>query len=160
MVPPAPPHGYQSGPEAGRISWSGTGGSGGGCTGTRAWSPSDTRTDVVTQITDPPNHSISIKISLPAPYLKHPKPILNTYGLPNKQFYTTADVCKILKINPDTLRKRIYAGYYPEPDRLGDKRRFTLKDIKNILNVTSKLRRNGKIKVGKSQQLSHQTRIK
>ena len=55
----------------------------------------------------------------------------------------TQDVCKVLKILPDTFRQRIYRGYYPEFDKIGVKRIFTLEQIKALIRVTEGLTRNG-----------------
>jgi len=42
----------------------------------------------------------------------------------------TRDVCQVLKILPDTFRQRIYRGYYPEYQKIGVKRNFTLVPFK------------------------------
>lgn len=63
----------------------------------------------------------------------NPKPILNRYGLPGKEIYRTADVCKVLNIKPDTFRARLYRGIYEDKyqrDSVG--RIFTLQDIERI----------------------------
>jgi len=62
---------------------------------------------------------------------------LNELGLPIKEFYTTRDVCEVLDLHPDTFRYRLRKGIYPEPKNMaGDKRRFTLDEIKEIIKIT------------------------
>jgi DNA-binding transcriptional MerR regulator len=56
--------------------------------------------------------------------------------LPKKEFNTTADICKILNLLPDTLRYRLRTGKYPEPQRkAGDKRRFTIDEVREIAKM-------------------------
>ena len=40
---------------------------------------------------------------------------------------------------PDTLRYRFRIGHYPEPGRVGNKRRFAEKEIGDIIKLTEKL---------------------
>jgi hypothetical protein len=51
----------------------------------------------------------------------------------------TRDVCKVLKISPATFRYIIYKGYYPEYQKLGVERIFTLKQIKELVKITKNL---------------------
>jgi len=67
-----------------------------------------------------------IKLSVKPPYSKPLRPILNEAGLPVKEFFETADVCKLLSIIPDTFRQRIHRGFYPEFLKISDKRKYTL----------------------------------
>jgi hypothetical protein len=103
---------------------------------------------VGTQITDSHNRLKSLQISVNPPYLKRTVTSKNNLGLPIQEYYTTSDLCKILKISPDTFRQRLYRGYYPEPARQGNKRRFTLDQIKHIIQQTRKLINEGKLKAG------------
>jgi len=91
---------------------------------------------VDTQNTDPhipPNY---LKIPVNPPYLNLPKPAINDLGLPEKEYYTTGDLSKVLSIKPDTLRYRLRKGYYPEPERVGGKRQFTEAELKDIINIS------------------------
>ena len=71
-----------------------------------------------------------LRIPVNPPYLRTLRPPINELGLPDKPYYMTQDVCKVLKILPDTFRQRIYRGYYPEFEKIGVKRIFTLEQIK------------------------------
>jgi hypothetical protein len=51
-----------------------------------------------------------------------PKPVLNGLGLPIREYYTTGNVSKVLKIKPDTFRHRLKKRYYHEPMRIGNPR--------------------------------------
>jgi len=42
----------------------------------------------------------------------------------------------VLKILPETLRYRIRSGIYPGTTRCGDKSRFTIDDIRKMVEVT------------------------
>ncbi|MCD6294622.1 MAG: MerR family transcriptional regulator [Deltaproteobacteria bacterium] len=54
----------------------------------------------------------------------------------------TPDVCKVLDLQPDTLRYRLRKGTYPEPkQKAGDKRRFTVEEIKEIIQITGEFPR-------------------
>jgi hypothetical protein len=68
---------------------------------------------------------------------------VNDLGLAQKDYYMTADVCKVLKILPDTFRQRIYRGHYPEFEKIGVKRIFTLEQIKELIEITHHLVQNG-----------------
>jgi hypothetical protein len=62
-----------------------------------------------------------------------PKRILNNLGIHAKKIYRTADMCKVLKITPDTFRARLYRGIYEDKyQRDGTGRMFTLQDIKEL----------------------------
>ena len=60
-----------------------------------------------------------------------------------KEYCTTADLCKVLNIKPDTFRYRIRTGKYPEAKKVGGKRRFTEMEIQEILETTKVLIRKG-----------------
>ena len=82
------------------------------------------------------------------PYLKQVEKPKNHLGLPIQEYYSTSDLCKIQEISPDTFRQRLYRRYYPEPERYGNMRRFTLDQIKHIIQQTQKLIKEGKLKAG------------
>lgn len=71
--------------------------------------------DTAAQFADPLN---ILKIRVNSPYLKMPGPALHSLGLPDKPYYTTRDVCKVLGISPDTFRQRIYRATTPNTERL------------------------------------------
>lgn len=61
----------------------------------------------------------------------------NDLGLPEKEFYTTKEVCGVLDLHPDTFRYRLRKGIYPEPKNwAGDKRRFTYDEVAEIVRIT------------------------
>jgi hypothetical protein len=91
-----------------------------------------------------------LKFPVNPPYLKTLKPVLNGLGLPIKEYYTTGDVCKVLKIKPDTFRHRLKKGYYHEPMKMGNKRKFTEMEIREILNKSKALIRKGILASGKN----------
>jgi hypothetical protein len=93
---------------------------------------------------------IFLNIILPKPYLKEPKQPKNEFGLPEKPYYYTRDVCKILNILPDTFRQRIYRGYYPEYRKIGVKRVYTLDQIKELIKITDSLIRSRVLSSGTS----------
>ncbi|MBW2079026.1 MAG: hypothetical protein JRI71_16045 [Deltaproteobacteria bacterium] len=62
---------------------------------------------------------------------------LNELSLPQKEFYTTKDLYQALDLHPDTFRYRLRKGIYPEPNTMaGDKRRYTLNEIKELIKIT------------------------
>ena len=73
------------------------------------------------------------------PYLKVPKSPISDLGLQLKNYYTTGDICKALRINPDTLRYRIRAGIYPETPKVGGRRVFTEEQIREIQSLAAEL---------------------
>lgn len=78
-----------------------------------------------------------LEVTLPEPYLNILEPELNDLGLPEKEYYTTGDLCRLLDLHPDTFRYRIRAGIYPEAKkRLEDKRRFTYEEVLEIVRIT------------------------
>ena len=79
--------------------------------------------------------------------MKLPEPPLNEFGLLEKPYYMTADVCKVLGIRSDTFRQRIYKGYYPEYQKIGVKRIFTLDQIKEFIEITELLLQQGVLSV-------------
>lgn len=89
----------------------------------------------------------SLEIILPAPYLYKPPIEFNDLGLPAHQnIFSSADVCKLLKIRQDTFRARVNAGMYPKATHfIRGYWRFTEKEIKNILRLTEQLKLQGKI---------------
>jgi excisionase family DNA binding protein len=70
------------------------------------------------------------------PYKKAPELPLNDLGLPVKPYYTTQDVCKVLGLHPDTFRHRLRKGNYPEPKKIGGKRRFSESELKRLVKNT------------------------
>ena len=74
-----------------------------------------------------------LKIPVDPPYQKPPETPLNEFGLHKRDYYLTCDVCKVLNIKPDTFRQRIYRGYYPEYQKVGVKRVYTLEQIKDMI---------------------------
>lgn len=87
---------------------------------------------------DPYHHRL--KVTLPEPYLKHPEAELNDLGLPDKEFYTTGNLCGLLNLHPDTFRYRLRKGIYPEPEkRAGDKRRFSYEEVLEMVKITKKM---------------------
>jgi hypothetical protein len=119
------------------------------CTGTRAWDRKSSRTDADTQNTDPHIYPNYLKIPVDPPYLKSHEPAINDLGLPIKNYYTTADLCKVLNIKPDTFRYRIRAGFYPEARKIAGKRIFTEKQIKELIELTKDLINKGILSAGK-----------
>jgi len=79
-------------------------------------------------------------LTINPPYSKIIQPLKNDLGLPVKELYTTSDVCQVLGMHPDTFRYRLRNGWYPEPGRVGDKRRFTEEQIRDILKITNEIR--------------------
>jgi hypothetical protein len=106
--------------------------------------------DADTQNTDPHIHLNYLKIPVSPPYQKPPETPLNELGLHRKDYYMTSDVCKVLKIKPDTFRQRIYRGYYPDYQKIGVKRIFTLEQIKELIKVTENLIRKCILSAGAS----------
>jgi hypothetical protein len=72
----------------------------------------------------------------PSPYLRDPPKLLNRLGIPERNYYRTADVCALLGIRPDLLRYRFYTGRYPEVEQDGKGRRFSLADLCELLRLT------------------------
>jgi len=98
--------------------------------------------DVDSKCRDSSNHLPFLNIPVNPPYLKTYKPPINDIGLPEKDYYTTADICKILNLLPDTFRYRLRTGKYPEPAKVGGKRRFTIDQVREIVKnakLTGKL---------------------
>ena len=63
-----------------------------------------------------------LEITLPKPYLKISESELNDLVLPNKEFYTTGDLCRLLDLDSDTFRYRLRYRIYPKSEnRAGDK---------------------------------------
>ena len=106
--------------------------------------------DVDSKCRDSSNHLPLLRIPVNPPYLRHPDPLVNDLGLEQKDYYMTCDVCKVLKIKPDTFRQRIYRGYYPEFQKIGVKRIFTLEQIKVLIKITEGLIRKGVFSAGSS----------
>jgi len=78
-----------------------------------------------------------IEVTLPEPYLKIPEPEMNYLGLPEKEFYTTGDLCRLLDLHPDRFRYRLRSGIYPEAEnRSGNKRRFSYKEVFEFVRIT------------------------
>jgi hypothetical protein len=81
------------------------------------------------------------EIPVDPPFLKHPEIQLNDLGLPLKEYYTTGDICTALNMKSDTFRARIRAGFYPEVEKIGGRRRFTEAQMRELIQITMKLRR-------------------
>lgn len=79
-----------------------------------------------------------MKIPVNPSYLKPPKTALNDLGLPVKDYYITSDLCKVLRLLPDTFRYRIRTGKYPEALKVGGKRRFTIEQVREIIKISPK----------------------
>ncbi len=104
----------------------------------------ENRRDAVTQFTENSNRLISLKIPVDPPYFKCPKSDLNDLGLPSKNYYTTQEVCKVLRVKPDTFRDRLCKGYYPDSGiKVSGGGRFTLAEIREIIKLTEELRNKG-----------------
>ena len=80
-----------------------------------------------------------IEITLEKPYRKEPPLRLHKFGIPEKSRYRTADLYKVLHIDPNLLRWRFLRGKYPEVKRDGRGRIFTADDIERMLNEPPKL---------------------
>jgi hypothetical protein len=50
---------------------------------------------------------IFLNIRVSPPYIKPLETPVKEFGLPSKVFYTTAGICKVLNVKPDTLRLRV-----------------------------------------------------
>ena len=100
--------------------------------------PAEIRKDAFVSFRDPGHRIIDLHFKLDPPYpFQIPEPELNQLGLPEKEYYTTGDLCRLLGLHPDTFRYRFKAGIYPEPNkRSGDKRRFTKEEVKEIVRIT------------------------
>ena len=81
-----------------------------------------------------------LDIPVDPPYLKIAEKPVNNLGLPVKQYYTTGDICKVLAVKPDTFRARLRVAKYPEPIKVGGKRRFSEEEVRNIIQTTVKLK--------------------
>lgn len=89
----------------------------------------------IIQWPDPYHHWI--KVTLPESYLKILEPDLNELGLPEKEFYTTVELCRLLDLTPDTFRYRHRSGIYHEAEnRSGDKRQFSFNEVAEIVRIT------------------------
>ena len=99
------------------------------CNGTHTSDHLRNRRDVVTQFTENNNRLFYLRIPVDPPYLGPPKEELNRLGLPIKDYYMAADVCKVLGILPETFRYRLNQGDDHEPMKFENKRKFTNKDI-------------------------------
>ena len=139
MVPPEHPHECRCGPITGRISWNGNGESAGRNSGRCVSDLQNIRRDADSKCRDSSNRLPLLRIPVNPPYLSHPDPVFNEFGLPDKPYYMTQDVCKVLKVLPDAFRQRIYRGYYPEFEKIGVKRIFTLEQIKELIRITEDL---------------------
>ena len=87
------------------------------------------------------NGRIYLKLKVDPPYFKPLESELNDLGLPDKEFYTTKEVCGVLDLHPDTFRYRVRKGIYPEPkNRAGDKRRFTYEESRRLFELQRRCR--------------------
>ncbi len=100
--------------------------------------PGQFRREATILFSDPAHKAIQFNFKLDEPYpLQIPEPDLNELGLPEKELYTTSDVCKVLGLHQDTFRYGLRAGIYPEPKkRSGDKRRYTKEEVAKVLKIT------------------------
>ena len=67
-----------------------------------------------------------------------PKP-LNLLGIPEKPCYRTADVCTVLGIKPELFRYRLYTQKYPEFERDGKGRLFSIEDLRTLIEISEHL---------------------
>ena len=101
--------------------------------------------DADSKCRDSSNHLPFLRIPVNPPYLKSYKPPINDLGLPEREYYTTADICKVLNLLPDTFRYRLRAGRYPEPKtKAGNKRRFTIDEVREIVRIESQSLKEGR----------------
>ena len=100
--------------------------------------PEEIRREASILFGDPTHKTIQFNFKLDKPYpLQIPKSDLNELGLPEKELYTTADVCEVLGLHQDTFRYRLRTEIYPEPKkRSGDKRRFRKEEVVEIVRIT------------------------
>ncbi len=112
-----------------------TAGSAEGNSGSGGPGPRNSRTVMVSQFAEERKQSYCLSLPIIPPYFKEQKEAVNDLGLLIKDYYMTKDLCKVLKIRPDTLRSRFRSGRYPEPQRLGDKRIFSLSEVIEIINL-------------------------
>ena len=98
------------------------------CLGYMVWTASSS-------FTDSPNCLKLLKIKVHPSYKKVPELRLNDLGLPEKEYYTTQDICKVLGIIPDTFRYRLRRGIYPEVKKVGGKRCFSLQEARQIVKI-------------------------
>jgi len=84
-----------------------------------------------------------IKFSLPQPYSKSIKINKNKYGIPEKTYYSTGDICAILGYHPDTFRYRLRTGHYRDDfAKKGGKRIYTFDDLGYFVQRTKELKQN------------------
>jgi len=107
--------------------------------------PDELRRTAFIRFGDPAHRTIQFHFKLDEPYpIQIPRSDLNDLGLPEKEHYTTRDVCGLLDLHQDTFRYRLRVGIYPEAKkRAGDKRRFTKEEIREILETTRTLSHKG-----------------
>jgi hypothetical protein len=115
--------------------FTGTGGSGGGCRHNCVWDRRNSPTGRDSQFTDPNHKLIQLNINLKKSFQKEPDIKFNKFGIPVKGYYKTEDLCQILKIHPDTFRYRLRKRIYPDIPKINGKRRFTLVDIENFIEL-------------------------
>jgi hypothetical protein len=116
------------------------------CNCTRAWDQRNNHTDTVSKNTDAFQQLDFLRVPVSPPYLRLPEKPRNDLSLVKKNYFTTRDLCKVLKTKPDTLRYRFRAGYYPDKKWLNGKRVFSEIDIIQIVKVTNDLIEKGVIK--------------
>jgi hypothetical protein len=78
-----------------------------GSSGTHAWDLQKTRRDVDSKCRDSHNILNLLNIRVSPPYLKPSEVPVNEFGLPNKAFYTTADICKVLKMHNERIPRSL-----------------------------------------------------
>jgi hypothetical protein len=64
---------------------------------------------------------------------------LNLLGIPEKPRYRTADVCTVLGIKPELFRYRLYTQKYPEFERDGKGRLFSIEDLRKLIEISEHL---------------------
>lgn len=94
------------------------------------------------------NQLHTFKFYLPEPYLEKeqpPAPILNEIGLPTEQqYYSSKQISNILNIQEEAFRARVRTHKYPFPNNAyGLHWRFSLDEVKVIIELTTKLKTEG-----------------
>ena len=75
-----------------------------------------------------------IEVPVNPPYKKELPKALNEFGIPEKPFYRTEDVAKILRITSSALQWRFRRRWYPETRKDAAGRRiFAIEDVAKIV---------------------------
>jgi hypothetical protein len=101
---------------------------------------------------NPPDSSLTVNMldRQKELYGRYPLKVALDGGFASKTTLYDQDVCKVLKILPCTFRQRMYRGYYPEFQKIGVKRIFTLEQIKELIKITEGLILRGVVSAGSS----------